>query len=250
VSRISVAEAAERLGVNVQRVHQRIADGSLAAERIGRQWTLDDADVARLGRRPTGRPLSSRSVWAMASVAAGAGAVHLTAVERSRARTRIRQLLAQAARLDDGRADEEAVAALAARLRSLLGGRAQRRLFRVSPRDLPDLRGDERVRLSGVSLAASGIASGDMVEGYVDEDLVESLVDDFLLVEAGHREADVVLHVVGPGTGADTEIGPADWLLLAADLAEHHRPRETARAVQVVQEAARQDTGRDVPEVR
>jgi excisionase family DNA binding protein len=239
MSRISVAEAADRLGVNVQRVHQRIADGSLAAERIGRQWTIDDADVARLDHRTPGRPPSSRSAWAMVLVAAADGSDRaLTPVERSRARARLRQLLSAAEQVDPGRDEEEAAAELAGRLRSLLGGRARRRLFRVSARDRADLRGDDRVALSGVSLPASGIASADVVEAYVADHLFESLVDDFLLVGAGHRDADVVLHVVDPAALRHREVVPASWLLLAADLAEHQRPRETARAVQVVREAA------------
>jgi excisionase family DNA binding protein len=242
MARISVAEAADRLGVNVQRVHQRIADGSLRAERIGRQWTIDDADVARLGHRPPGRPLSARSAWAMALVAGPASAADgLTPAARSRARARVRELLGEAGRLDDGGDDggdgEERWAGLAARLRTLLRARAQRCLFQVAPRDLPDLRRDERVHLSGVSLPASGIASADLVEAYVAGHLVDGLVEDFLLVEAGHRDADVVLHVVDQDALRHPEVLDG-WLLLAADLAEHQRPRETTRAVQVLRAAA------------
>jgi hypothetical protein len=167
----------------------------------------------------------------------------LTPSERSRARARLRHLLDDAVYADD-RPAEQGVADLAAGLRSLLGGRAHRRLYRVSPRDLPDLRVDERVRLSGVSLPASGIASGDVVEGYVSDHLLEGLADDFLLVEAGHPDADVVLHVVDPGSLRQAEVVPGCWLLLAADLAEHHRPREAVRAAEIVRSAAGQGTDR------
>jgi hypothetical protein len=259
MARVSVAQAASRLGVNVQRVHQRIADGSLPAERIGHQWVVDDADLARLDRRPAGRPLSPKSAWTLAVVAAldvtdvraprpGAPATredpwatvppNISPAERSRARARLRELLREALQPPGPRADQSDAAKLAANLRSLLRNRAARRLFRASPRDLAALRSDDRINLSGVSLAGSGIASSDMVEGYVAADRLDDLVDDYLLSDAGHMDANVVLHVVdpagGPGWGAPLD----SWLLLAADLAEYHRPRESARAAQIVQKVA------------
>jgi excisionase family DNA binding protein len=201
---ISVADAAEQLGVNVQRVHQRIADGSLPAERVGHQWVIDDADLARLDRRPPGRPLSARSAWVLALVAglddeASTGRASLppdiTASERSRARARLRGFLGDA--LEARRSDPEAaVEHVAAGLRGLLRHRARRRTFRVSPRDLAVLRADGRVIASGLSLPASGIGSGDVVEGYVHADHGQGLLADFLLSEARHAAANVVLHVV------------------------------------------------------
>ena len=55
---VSVAQAAERLGVSVPRIHQRIADGSLSAERIGSQWVVDERSLLRIQERSkAGRPL-------------------------------------------------------------------------------------------------------------------------------------------------------------------------------------------------
>ena len=242
MARISVAEAASRLGVNVQRVHQRIADGSLPAERVGHQWTVEDADVARLHGRPTGRPLSARSAWVLALVAAAevSTASEFAAPDRSRARVRLRRLLDDARELSAAQDQEAASAELAARLRSLLRGRAERRLFRASPRDLPDLRSDARVALSGISLPQAGIASADIVEGYAAASDAGALVDDFLLMDADHRSANVVLHVLDPATAWLHVVRPDHWLLMAADLAEHHRPRETARAARIVWDACAQ----------
>lgn len=243
MAQISVAEAAGRLGVNVQRVHQRIADGSLPAERIGHQWTIDEADVARLAGRPTGRPLSARSAWVLALVAAEHLAPeplttpYVAAPERSRARARLRHLLDDAHDLSIMSDQESAASQLAARLRSLLRRRTDRRLFHVSSRDLADLRSDDRVALSGVSLPESGISAEDIVEGYTARDDVKPLVDDYLLLDSDHRSANVVLHVVDPTTMPSQAVGPSNWLLMAADLAEYHRPRETARAVQILREA-------------
>ena len=62
----SVAQAAERLGVSVPRIHQRIADGSLSAERIGSQWAVDERSLLRIQERSkAGRPYSARSAWAI-----------------------------------------------------------------------------------------------------------------------------------------------------------------------------------------
>ena len=63
---VSVAQAAERLGVSVPRIHQRIADGSLSAERIGSQWVVDERSLLRIQERSkAGRPYSARSAWAV-----------------------------------------------------------------------------------------------------------------------------------------------------------------------------------------
>ena len=63
---VSVAQAAERLGVSVPRIHQRIADGSLVAERVGSQWVVDEQSLLRVQERNrAGRPYSARSAWAI-----------------------------------------------------------------------------------------------------------------------------------------------------------------------------------------
>lgn len=55
---LTVQEAAQRLGVSPARVYQLVNGGSLAAERIGRTWVLDeDAVMARAAAAPhAGRP--------------------------------------------------------------------------------------------------------------------------------------------------------------------------------------------------
>lgn len=260
MAKVSVAEAADRLGVNAQRVHQRIADGSLSAERIGHQWVIDEADLARLDARPAGRPLSSKSAWSLAIVAAALeadgslpslapdSAGHLNppaakagpsiaAWDRSRARARMRQLLQKGLALP-GRDDEPQAADIAASLRSLLRNRAQRRSLRASSRDLAELRSDRRINLSGISLPSSGIASADIVEGYLAEGDIDDVAEDFLLSGVSHSAANVVLHVFDPDAIPDGALKPDNWLLLAVDLAEHHSPREIAKAAQIVRAVA------------
>jgi excisionase family DNA binding protein len=228
---LSVAQAAERLGVSVSRIHQRIADGSLAAERIGSHWAVDERSLLRIRERSkAGRPLSARSAWAVIAASVG-DRDRLRAsgpAASARARMQLKRLLEPAGEPSVG---EEAVRELAVSLRSMLRNRAERRLLRAAPEDLADLRSHKRWGAL-VDLGASGIASGD-VEAYVDDSDVDRLVKDYLLVDAG-REANVVLHVIPDGQYPF----PNSRLRLAADLAEHRGPREEARAAELLHELA------------
>ena len=84
---VSVGEAAVMLGVHPQRVHQRIRDGSLPAEKVGHQWALEKDDLRRIMHHTgPGRPLSSKSAWDLLAVAAdGQAAAELSPSARSRA---------------------------------------------------------------------------------------------------------------------------------------------------------------------
>jgi excisionase family DNA binding protein len=232
---VSVAEAAEMLGVHPQRIHQRIREGSLEAEKIGNQWSIRKDALLRVAHHAgPGRPLSAKSAWDLLSVAAldEDAAEKLSPPARSRARARLRNLLAHSsdADLDD----------IALLLSRALRNRASRALYAASPRDLPDIRVDRRVRLSGVSLPESSMAAGDVVEGYVAAADAEALVEDYLLVPASRSQANVILHVVA----ADAD-GPADdnepwiddvWspLVIAVDLAEHDGVREKGEAAKAL----------------
>lgn len=228
---VSVAQAAERLGVSVPRIHQRIADGSLSAERIGSQWVVDERSLLRIQERSkAGRPYSARSAWAVIAASEDGSdrvGVSVPAVS-ARARMQLKRLLEPAA---EPVADEEAVRNLVVSLRSMFRNRAHRRLLRAARADLADLRADHRWAMI-VDLGSSGIASPD-VEGYLAESLVEGILKDYLLVEAD-RDANVVLHVVSDGQYPY----PDSRLRLAADLAEHRGPREEARAAELLHELA------------
>lgn len=230
--RMSVTEAAKMLGVHPQRLHQRIREGSLPADKIGSQWVLDLDDVRRIRHHAgPGRPLSSRSAWDLLLVAADdQGAAALSPSARSRARMRLNSLLAHvaAAAHDD----------TSARLAHALRNRAERALFAASPRDLPEIRADQRVHLSGISLPESNMAAGDAVEGYVASDDLDDLVEDHLLSPASRSAANVIFHVVRPGAGSPV-LAALDTitrcpLTLAADLAEHDGVREKSQAVRLL----------------
>lgn len=228
---LSVSEAAARLGVNVPRIHKRIADGSLRAERVGSQWVIDERSLLDVSeRRAPGRPLSVRSAWAVIAASADDedSLSRFAPSERLRARRRLSGLMAEA---DDLPAGEGEVRAIAASLRSLLRNRAVRRLFRVAPADLDDLRGDNRWAAL-VGSAASGIASND-VEGYLAERDLEHVVRDLLLVPV-LDDANVIVHVLPDGQRPY----PESKLRLAADLAEHRGPRDELRAAELLHELA------------
>lgn len=232
MANVSVAQAANRLGVSVSRIHQRIVDGSLRAQRIGSQWVVDERSLWEVSeRRDAGRPLSARSAWALIAQSVKDRGVlsGLAPVEQSRAQQRLNRLFAY---VDEGAATEGDVQRLAVTLRTLLRNRAERCLFRAAPADLDDLRNDPLWQ-AVVTSAASGIGSLD-VEGYVSEAGAEVLARRYLLANFD-RDANVVMHVVPPGHQAYAD----SKLQLAADLAEHRAPREEARAAALLVELAR-----------
>ena len=231
---LSVAEAAEMLGVHSQRVHQRIREGSLAAEKIGHQWVVEKDELLRIKHHAgPGRPLSTKSAWDLLAVAAGDEASSgLSPSARSRARSRLRNLLvhASSAELEE----------VAAHIVKALRNRAERALFAASPRDVPDLREDNRLHPSGVSVHESGVSVAGVVEGNVASDDLNALVDDYLLSPAPRSRANVILHVVS--SQAENPLHEAlddvarSPLALAADLAEHDGIREKSQAIRCVAE--------------
>lgn len=233
MGKVSVAEAAKRLGVGVPRVHQRIAEGSLRAERIGSQWVVDELSLLRVGERnKPGRPLSARSAWAVIALAEGDvdSLARLAPSERSRARARLNGLLKLAARPSQSEVDVRRIASV---LRLMFRNRAERVRRKASAADLPALRNDVRWK-SLASPAISGIASSD-VDGYLAPGDVEGLSRDYLLIPA-EEDANVVIHVLPD----EQRAYPGSKLLLAVDLADQRGPREELRAAELLYEVARE----------
>ncbi len=228
VAFMSVPQAAELLGVNRQRIHQRIQAGSLPAQKVGGRYILRADDVHRLRcSSMPGRPMSAESAWDMIVVAAdGEGVTPLSPVSRSRARGKLDDLLAA---LQDVEPD-----AASARLQHVLGSRAERRAFDASRRDLPDLRRDARVQPSGVCVPESNLSAGEFVEGYVASHDADSVIRAFLLVPVARAQANVILHVIPPDQAQRIPARAGlSWarLAIAADLAEHDGPRERSQAL-------------------
>ena len=135
---------------------------------------------------------------------------------------------------------EAAAARNASALRDLLRNRAERAVFlrRRSTWSTSVPMTGWRCR---ASLAGLGIASGGVIEGYVRRADLGQVVEEYLLVRAQESGGNVFFHVVdedGP-LGWELVCGVLEnWLVVAADLAEHRRPREEARALELVAGAA------------
>lgn len=233
---LSVAEAAAMLGVHPQRVQQRIRTGSLPAHKVGNQWILDAADVHRIRHhRRRGRPLTYPSAWAVIAAAADLFGIQATYPAQPRAKRdsveRLRTLLAD---------EDSSAAVIAAGLAQTLRRRAIRRHFIAAAPDVPELRQDNCIALSGVSLPASGLSAGGMVEGYVLEDDLAAVAARHLLTQNSASQANVILHVLPVGCG-EPSLDVVKRLLgtplaVAADLAEHDGVREQHQAVLLLQE--------------
>jgi excisionase family DNA binding protein len=230
---VSVAEAARRLGVGVPRIHQRIRDGSLRAERMGSQWVVDELSLLRAAEhKDPGRRWSARSAWALIALSVGDQQVleMLAAAERSRARSRLRALLSP---VEQAPRSEASVREVAASLRLRFGNRAVALAQRGAPSDVDALREDPRWRAL-VRPAASGIGSRD-VFGYLHPEDVAGVERDYLLVPArGDDPGNVLIRVLPDGQHAY----PDSALRLAADLADQRGPREERRAVELLGEVA------------
>jgi excisionase family DNA binding protein len=56
MSLLTTKEVAERLGVTVPRVHTFIKEGRLPAEKMGRDFFINESDLKLVANRKTGRP--------------------------------------------------------------------------------------------------------------------------------------------------------------------------------------------------
>lgn len=214
---VSVQEAAQLLGVTRQRVLQRIAEGSLRAEKVGSRWVID---ATALSPARTSRPLSPRMVWALARALEGRH-VEVRSDEVRRVSERLERL--------DG-SDPRAVAAL---VRSWLSDRARRLELEVHPEDLDELRKDPRLNLSGVSDPRAGLSSGRDLEAYIEQGQLDGLAEDYFLdLNAKPEHPNVVLHV------SPVAMDGVPRLFSAADLLERGGPRETRAALALIGRAA------------
>jgi excisionase family DNA binding protein len=211
---LSIAQLAERLGVSPSRARNLVAHGLIKAERVGNHWVVDESDAARYQPR-AGRPLSGLNAWRMAKYAADGRIPDIHPMEKSRLRGHLVSLLD---------APDPA-----AKLRSLLAGRAEKAELSSSPADLAELREDPRLRLSGVSHPDSGLLSNSELEAYVSRKDFEAVVKDWYLVKArAGQRSNVLLHVAEE---VPDELPP---LVVAADLAERPGVREQQAAREII----------------
>lgn len=219
-------EAAALLGVNQQRVRALVAAGGLDARRIGTQWLIDEQSAIRQARLTeagaTGRPMSTRSAWAVADLADGGEAAWLGDSERSRMRSRLR-----------GVASIETVQRWLGRR----SGAAVR--YRVGERDLSALVRDGAVVLTGISASDAyglDLGTGGAGAAYTTRDQATRLVRERYLIEsrAGNltlRLVDHDLHEAAARRIGDHRVAPR--LIVGADLADDtdSRTRATGRSL-------------------
>lgn len=195
---VSVAEAAEALGVSPRRVRALAEAGEIPARRVGRAWAID-LDP-RLPPRLPGRRLSARSAWGVL----GLGHEGLSRSERRRARERQERLPDLPPQALARRADVHRLVAHPAALRRL--------------------EDDPRIVLGGVSAAAhhgADVIAVDRVEGYVRTEDLDDVRTAYALRPPGDDEgANVVLRVPAPAWPFSEGEPYAPRLVVAADLRE------------------------------
>lgn len=208
-----MSEAARRLGVNRSRIHQRIADGSLRAEKVGSIWLVDAADL-RPPRRS--RPMSRRMARALAELYDG-GVPGVSGAEMARLKVKVEALRSGP--------EEEVPATLSA----WLADRAERVELAVHPQDVAQLRADRRLALSGISDPRAGLSSSAEVEAYVGRDDLGGLAEDYFL-DLDHRPdaPNVVLHVL------ENPLAEPPRLFSAADLFDRRGAREVRAGLEIL----------------
>ncbi|MDQ1294225.1 MAG: hypothetical protein QG608_2108 [Actinomycetota bacterium] len=205
-------EAAERLKVSQARVRQLYRSGRLQGRKVSDRILLDEVGLNRPAARS--RPMSHRMAWGLIAVLSHQEPVGLLARERLRL----------------GKAGErlKTDADPASWLRSWLPARAKRLSFSVDLEDIPSLRADPRILLSGISDPRAGLSTGGEIEGYLHPADLPGLVEDYLMSGVGRNNAFLHLHPESPS--------PVPLGLVLADLADHNGPREDAKVNSLLQE--------------
>ncbi|MPZ54457.1 MAG: hypothetical protein GEU79_17305 [Acidimicrobiia bacterium] len=187
-----------------------IADGSLNAERQGKEWAVEPRSLERNRRhpRPAGRPWKPSSVWALIALVEGYDD-QLGPLDRHRARQRL---------------DRSGLEELAPRLSS----RAELRRFYCHPSGLEPLANEEAFVRSGVSAAAehnAGIIARDVIEGYVSYADASPLIDHYGLEESTDQP-NVLMRIVQDDVWPfppSAQVAPRS--VVALDLLETDEPR-------------------------
>jgi excisionase family DNA binding protein len=223
---LSVAEAAERLGVDRSRVEQLLRSGRLAGRRSGRMWLVDGQSVAEalVHPVPAGRPMAPARAWGLLDLLGGGSAPWLTPVARSQVRARIAEL----------------AVADADRWRGLLRSRSDVVQVRVHPGALQPLLDDLGADLAVAGAARAAQLGADIVD--LDPRLEiyarsERWPEVAARWHAHNSTADSNLRVRLPRDvwvfGSSRAAGPAP---LAADLLESAEPRSVAAGLELLRE--------------
>jgi excisionase family DNA binding protein len=229
---LSVHEAADCLGVSMERVRQMVHAGQLAGWRSSAGWLISAESVAGRSRNVyTGRPPAPQTAWSAIAVLAAAMA-HASKSEPDeaasiaelipdrKARHRILRLLAS---LPDPVAD-------AGPWRRLLSARGQVRRLWGHPGVLGRLAGDPRVARGGAEAALAGhdglTARPGRLELYASESDAEDIIHQYRMRD----DADGQVHLVVVPASVPPRLAPGWGALVstpaaASDLLEEDDPR-------------------------
>ena len=180
MERISVAGAAEALGVSLERVRQLIRDGRLDARQVSGRWLIEPDSVDRLAheQRRAGRPWAAARAWGLLALAAGRDVSWLAPAEVRR----LREVLA-----------DRNVGEMASQLRR----RADRRPWYVHPGMIEDLLAEDGVVVGGAR-ASGQLRDSGPIDVYIAGDVLERLVDRYV-PDQSPAEPNVIARVVrGP----------------------------------------------------
>lgn len=225
---LSVAQAAEELGLHESRVRALASRGDLRARKIGSRWLVDVASVRarRQAGASVGRPFSPRVAWAYLLLLSGESVPWLDAATRSRLGARLRR---------------EPVARVMPRLRR----RAEVRHYRAASSALSLIESAADFVRSGVSAAGdygAALSTRDQLDGYLGGSRIRKIAYQAALEAVDPREANVILRVPGwPVALHGRALAPAG--AVAADLLESADQR-TARAGNELAERLRADRSR------
>lgn len=181
---MTVAEAADRLSRSTMSVHRLIGSGQLTATgTAGRTLLIDRSSVERLAAAGTrrGRAWTAKTAWAALAILSGQNPTWISASEKSRLKSRLRDL------------DADAVCILARNKDKTLR-------YRATPDGLAAL--NDHLIASGASAMRDestadtfGMSGGGgIAEGYVMAGDAQALADAFGLVE--DPEGNAIIHEV------------------------------------------------------
>lgn len=175
----TVADAATRLGLSPARVRALIAAGDLPARKLGGRWVLDstDIDAADAKVRVSGRPWSPRMAWGFIALAEGREPIGLSAPERSRLRSRLRQHLDLAT------------------LAQLTRKRSETHRLHLHPGALSRADGWPGGVPTGTSARGHDLVKAGTVELYLPASSLARLVRDLRAKPATGSEVNLVVHV-------------------------------------------------------
>ncbi len=216
----SVSEVADRLGLSRQRVLELISSEELPARKIGRQWVVEEPDIAGWGQRrgSVGRPMAPAVAWGLIALLQGRDPDWLSPSERSRLRSRLRR--------------QPSVDAVGnwVRKRSELHWLAGHRSALPKILDVPD------ALPTGVSAPGHDVIVINRTEIYLPGERFADLVSELLLDPSNPYAANILIRVPNGLWPFDNEVGA---VAVAMDLWEAGDDRSRRAASLVYKKALR-----------